>query len=223
MAKLQSAIVMVCLISLHSGLAGCASPGINADQGAPELLTEYTPQVGDVIFQSSPESPLINMIEGASNSHYSHCGIVDRRNGRWVVYEAAKQVAATPLETFTNRGRGGGFAVYRFKQPYQAQIPEVIENTRAYLSRPYDFRYRLDEEHIYCSELIYKAFEQATGEPLGELVRLGDLDWQPFEGLINELEQGPPPLDRLIITPIDLALAVQFEVVYARDFEVTRR
>ncbi|MEM9345060.1 MAG: YiiX/YebB-like N1pC/P60 family cysteine hydrolase [Planctomycetota bacterium] len=222
MAKLQSAIVIILLISLSGSLTGCASPGIDAERGAPGLLAEYTPRVGDVVFQSSQESPLINMIEGASGSHYSHCGIVDRRDGQWVVYEAAKQVTTTPLDRFIDRGRGAGFAVYRFRQPYQTDIPSIIENTRAYLGRPYDFRYRLDEEHIYCSELIYKAFEQTTGESLGERVRLGDLEWEPFEALINELEKGPPPLDRLIITPIDLALAEQFELVYARDFEVAR-
>lgn len=223
MTRFQSIIVVTCLLGVSTGLHGCTSLPGNAEEDGRQPASEYTPRVGDVVFQSSQHTALIDMIEGASGSHYSHCGIVDRLDGRWVVYEAADRVAATPLDAFTDRGRGGGFAVYRLKRPYQADIPGVIENTRAYLGRPYDFRYRFDEEHIYCSELIYKAFEQATGEKLGEPVRLGDLDWEPFKELIVELEGGPPPLDRLIITPIGLALAEQFEVVYARDFEVTRR
>jgi len=31
-----------------------------------------------------------------------------------------------------------------------------------YLGRPYDYRYQLDDESIYCSELIYKSFRDAT-------------------------------------------------------------
>jgi len=142
---------------------------------------------------------------------------------QWVVYEAAQEVKATPIDTFIDRGRGGGFAAYRFRAAYQNDIPAILSKTRGYLGRPYDFRYRLDEEHIYCSELIYKAFEQTTGETMGDLVRLRDLNWQPFEALIVQLDNGPVPLDREIITPIDLALAEQLEVVYAQDFEVTRR
>ena len=225
MIRPKQALVIAFLLVITTGLLGCSeSPGNTGEaETEPEPPAEYTPRVGDVIFQSSEKTALIEMIEGASGSHYSHCGIVDQVDGQWVVYEAADTVTATPLEVFIDRGRGDGFAAYRFKKDYQDDIPTIIEKTRVYLGRPYDFRYRMDDEHIYCSELIYKAFAKSTGQTLGELVRLGDLEWKPYEPLILELESGPPPLDRLIITPIDLALAEQLEVVYSRDFEVTQR
>lgn len=204
-------------------LSACSSETDGASKKQSAADEDYTPQVGDVIFQSSGHTDLVDMIEGASDSHYSHCGIVDQVDGQWVVYEAGRQVKATPLDAFLDRGRGEGYAAYRFKAAYEDDIPTILSKTRAYLGRPYDFRYRLDDEHIYCSELIYKAFEQTTGETMGELMRLGDMNWQPYEALIVQLEGGPVPLDRLIITPIDLALAEQLEVVYARDFEVTQR
>lgn len=211
-------VLIMCFVS------GCSDgSGTDTAEKQADTPSSYTPRVGDVIFQSSERNELIDMIEGSSNSHYSHCGIVDQVEGQWVVYEAASTVKATPMNVFIDRGRNDGFAAYRFSEAYQSDIPAIIEKTRAYLGRPYDFRYRLDEEHIYCSELIYKAFEQTTGEPLGELVRLGDLDWRPYEALILELENGPVPLDRMIITPIHLALAEQFEVVYSRDFDVAAK
>ena len=222
MTHARSIMSSVLILLVISAAAGCSDPEEGTSQKTTGLADTYTPQIGDVIFQSSPHTALIDMIEGTSNSHYSHCGIVDQIDGQWVVYEASSEVKATPLDVFTNRGRNQGFAAYRFAQAYHSDIPKVIEKTRSYLGRPYDFRFRLDEEHLYCSELIYKAFEQTTGEPLGELVRLGDLDWKPFETLILQLEDGPVPHDRMIITPIDLALAEQFEVVYVRDFEVTQ-
>ncbi|MFN3168803.1 MAG: YiiX/YebB-like N1pC/P60 family cysteine hydrolase [Phycisphaeraceae bacterium] len=176
----------------------------------------YEPRVGDVLFQSARPSKLVDMIEGVSESPYSHCGIVDRVDGEWVVYEAITNVSATPLDDFISRGRGGGVAVYRFREPYRDDIPEIIENTRSFLDRPYDFRYRLDDEHIYCSELIYKAFGAVTGEALGELDALGDLNWRPYEADIKELEKGPVPLEREMITPRGLAEAEQLELVWKR-------
>lgn len=213
--------IIFCIMSLLV-LSACSSETDGASKKSPATNEDYAPQVGDVIFQSSGHTDLVDMIEGVSESHYSHCGIVDQHDGQWVVIEAGREVKETPLDKFIDRGRGEGFAAYRFKAAYRDDIPTILEKTRGYLGRPYDFRYRLDEEHIYCSELIYKAFEQTTGEKMGKLIRLGDTAWQPYEALILKLEDGPVPMDRMIITPIDLALAEQLEVVYARDFEVTK-
>lgn len=193
------------------------------DKSHSEAGSAYTPQLGDVVFHSSQHTPLIDMIEGSTDSPYSHCGIVDQVDGQWVVYEAAARVRATPLEDFLGRGRGQAFTVYRLKDEHQPAVPETLAKAKAYLGLPYDFRYRMDDEHIYCSELVYKAFRDATGGELGELVTLDELSWQAFEPLIVELEGGPVPLDRQIITPRDLALAEQLELVYADGMEPARR
>jgi len=219
MTPRQRTVLTATVLLFTLGLVGCSESASSANKTRSEQSADYTPQLGDVIFQSSGHTDLVDMIEGASGSHYSHCGIVAEVDGQWVVYEAAQQVKATPLDAFIQRGRDAGFAAYRFRDAYKNDIPTILSKARAYLGRPY----RLDEEHIYCSELIYKAFEQTTGEALGDLVRLGDLKWRPYEQQIIQLEGGPVPLDRLIITPIDLALADQLEAVYQRDFEVTRR
>ncbi len=175
---------------------------------------EYSPKEGDIVFQSLPRSPLVNAIEGATHSPYSHCGIVAKRNGHWVVYEAYQGVEATPIREFLFRGRGQGFAVYRFKPDYQRDIPATIENVQTFLGRPYDARYRMDNERIYCSELIYKAYRNSTGRPLGELVRFGDLNWKPFQAIVKRYEGGPAPIERRMITPRDLALAPEIELVF---------
>ena len=231
MIRLSPIFTIVSLLVMTTGLLGCSEAPDDWEEAQAETKTNieveppavYGPRVGDVIFQSSETNVLIEMIEGSTGSHYSHCGIVDQVDGQWIVYEAADTVSATPLEAFIDRGRGDGFAAYRLNPAYHEDIPTIIQLTKTYLGRPYDFRYRMDDEHIYCSELISKAFWRSTGETLGKPVRLGDLDWAPYEPLIRELEGGPPPLDREIITPIDLALAEQFEMVHARDFEVTPR
>lgn len=174
----------------------------------------YAPQDGDIVFQSLPSSRLSRAIEGATRSRFSHCGIVAREDGRWVVYEAYRGVGPTPLAEWLSRGQEGGFVVYRLKESHRIHIPAMLSATRSYLGRPYDVRYRWDDEKIYCSELVFKAYEEASGESLGRRVRLGDLKWKPFTATIEHYEGGPPPLEREMITPRDLAKASQLEEVY---------
>lgn len=173
----------------------------------------YAPQEGDILFQSLPHSRLVNAIEGVSQSPYSHCGIVAKENGAWVVVEAYRKVEVTPLREFVFRGRDQRFTAYRLKDANQKHIPETLANAKKFLGRPYDVRYRMDDEAIYCSELIYKAYREASGEELGKLVRLGDLPWKPFESTIQHFEQGPVPLEREMITPRGMAEAEQLELV----------
>lgn len=178
---------------------------------ASQAWREYKPQEGDVLFQSLPRQELVNAIEGCTASPWSHCGIVARVDGRWVVYEAIGEVRVTPIDDFYRRSREGRFAAYRLKPEFQKHVPGVLKKTRGYLGRPYDLRYRMDDEAIYCSELIYKAYRDATGEALGKLVKLGDLKWRPYQQIIERLEGGPVPVDREMITPRDLATAEQLE------------
>lgn len=171
----------------------------------------YTPQEGDVVFQALPHNRLVDAIEGVTDSPYSHCGIVGKDNDKWVVFEALGKVRATPLKEFLFRGRNQGFAVYRLKDPYKKFVPDTIKNTRDLLGLPYDVRYRMDDEYIYCSELVFKAFRKAANQNLGRLVSLRSLNWEPYEETIVHFEGGPTPLDRKMITPKDLAKADQLE------------
>jgi hypothetical protein len=176
-------------------------------------LLSYQPQDGDVVFQSLPLSPMTNMIEGATHSPYSHCGMVVREDGRWYVYEAIGDVRRTPLAAWFWRSRGYCFAAYRLTGEDQMHVPKMIEYCRACLGLPYDMRYELDDEKIYCSELVSKAYRHGSTRLLGDLVKVNDLDWKPYQRQIEQLNGGSVPLDREMITPRDLAKAKELELV----------
>ena len=180
-----------------------------------ETENHYRPEVGDIIFQSLPRNAVVDAIEGATGSPYSHCGIVMRNRTGLHVLEALGTVHETPLKLWVGRGRGQAFDVFRFKPIYRDCIPEFIEAAQKYRGRPYDIRYRMDDEKIYCSELIYKAYRDVTESKLGKLVKLGDLEWGAHEDTIIAIE-GSLPLERLMITPKDLAAAEQLELVFSR-------
>ena len=178
------------------------------------LPSGYSPQEGDVVFQSLPQSPLVDAIEGATKSSFSHCGIVVRDGDDFKVLEAFRTVHETPLVNFINRARDGRLTVFRFKAPWSSRLAEVVAKAKGFEGRPYDSHYAFDDDAIYCSELIFKAFKAATGETLGTVQRLGDLNWPPFEDFIRQEEGGSVPVDREMITPKELSQASQLEIAF---------
>ncbi len=178
-------------------------------------LSQYTPQEGDIVFQSLPHGDLVDAIEGISRSPYSHCGVVVRVGGRWWVIEAIGTVQRAPLFSWVQRGRSSAFAAYRLREAHRAKIPAFIVELHRFLGRLYDCRYEMDDDKIYCSELVYKAWKNATGEEMGKLVKLGEMNWKPYEATIRKYEGGEPPLEREIITPKALTEAPQVYKVYS--------
>ncbi|WP_459867628.1 YiiX/YebB-like N1pC/P60 family cysteine hydrolase [Endothiovibrio diazotrophicus] len=176
---------------------------------------QYRPEAGDVVFQSLPKVDLVEAIEGASNSLYSHCGMIVRKADGWYVREAGPVVRDTPLYRWILQGRAARFSVFRLKADYRKQIPSFLAMSEQYLGLPYDYKYDLDDDFIYCSELVYKAYRDATGQPLGALVQLGSLNWRPYRETIEKYEGGDPPLERWMITPRHLSEATQLTKVFS--------
>lgn len=178
----------------------------------------YEPREGDVVFQSLGDSPVTLLITGATHSPFSHCGMVFQRDGKWMVIEAIGPVREIELGNWIRQGRYHGVAAYRLKEEHRRHIPKFIAAAQAYLGRPYDSRYRFDDETIYCSELVFKAWRDVTGTQLGRVRKVSELNWQPYEPTIRRLEQGGPvPLERELITPKDLAEAEQLEPVFRKS------
>lgn len=207
LAAMRFAVLLFALLAATP----CDAGGTKA---AASKTNYYQPQEGDILFQSLPHVPIVDAIEGCTKSPFSHCGIVHKNaEGIWVVIEAIGPVKETPLPLWTLQGRDMKFWVRRLKNVHRKEIPAFIKAAKTYKGKPYDIRYRMDDEAIYCSELIYKAYRDATGAHLGALVKLGDLDWKPWTALIKEIEGGDVPLEREMITPKALSEAKELEAV----------
>jgi len=180
----------------------------------------YSPREGDIVFQSLPHGDLVDAIEGITHSPYSHCGVVLRNDkGQWVVEEAIFNVHETSLFTWEFRGRGGNFTAYRLDPKYDSLTPKFKETLLTFMGRPYDFDYDMSNDRAaYCSSLAYLAFQKVSGEHMGQLEKLRDLDWKPFESFIKSEQGGALPLDRVMITPASLARAPQLHEVYQSGF-----
>ena len=185
-------------------------------------LGAYQPKEGDLYFQSLPRNAVVNAIEGASESPYSHFGILVRKGDEWFVLEAIGPVMETPLAKWITQARDRHYDVFRLKVEHERNIPAFIKAAKEYMGRPYDIRYRMDDKKIYCSELIFKGYRDATGKSLGKLVKFGDLKWVRHTPVILAIE-GSIPLNRIMITPRHLSEAKQLEKVFSSKEKIRKK
>jgi hypothetical protein len=169
-----------------------------------------------LVFQAlSLEVDLVVAIEGITESHYSHVGVLHRRGGAWTVIEATGGgVIYTPFERWKSVSRDGRWAAFRVQAAHRKHVPTFLANLHPHAGKPYDFKYELGQEKLYCSELVFHAWEKTTGQKMGKLTALGDLNWKPFLATIEKYNGGPMPPDRKIISPIELSKATQLKRVY---------
>jgi hypothetical protein len=164
---------------------------------------------GDLIFQTSRSSQS-KAIQLATNSQYSHCGIVFKEGNSFYVFEAVQPVKRTPLAEWIARGEKGEYVVKRLKNAEQTLTPEVLQKMKeigkGFYGKNYDLAFEWTDEKIYCSELIWKIYQRATGIEIGNLEQLGDFDLSSkvVKQKIKERYGEKIPLDELVISPASL-------------------
>ena len=129
---------------------------------------------GDIIFQTS-DSPQSNAIQEATGSLFSHVGIVKVSKNKKVVIEAVSKVKPTPLEEWIARGRDENYVVYRDNKLTDKEREQVVNAAESYLGRPYNLFFTFHSDAIYCSELVYFAF-QKIGINIGHVQKIRELN-----------------------------------------------
>ena len=136
-------------------------------------------QNGDIIFQTS-KSNQSKAIQLATNSKYSHIGIIYKYDNSFFVYEAAQTVKLTPIVQWINRGVDGHYVIKRLKNSKEILTTETINKMKLYgeifKGKNYDLYFEWSNEKIYCSELVWKIYKENTGIEIGKLEKLSDFD-----------------------------------------------
>ncbi|WP_310238174.1 YiiX family permuted papain-like enzyme [Luteimonas terrae] len=167
---------------------------------------EYDPRAGDVIFHTSRSAQSL-AIQKATNSPYSHMGIVFLLDGAPMVYEAVQPVKFTPLADWTRRGDGGRFVVKRLVDADRllspATLDRMLEEGRAFEGRPYDLRFEWSDAYVYCSELVWKIYNRALGIEIGKLQTVSefDLSHPAVQATIRARWEGQPSPQEPVISP----------------------
>jgi hypothetical protein len=180
--------------------------------------TQQSLKDGDIIFQTS-ESRQCEAVRIATNSKFSHCGIIYEIKGEKYVYEAVQPVKITPLKEWISHGKDSKYLVKRLKNDTAFLTPTVLEKMKTYGSqfknKDYDLYFEWSDEKIYCSELVWKIYKNGAGIELCKLESLKNfkLDNPKVKEILRERYGNTIPLEEKVVAPSQLVDSPLLETV----------
>jgi len=178
----------------------------NAQSEVKALAVNDEIRNGDLIFQTSL-SGQSKAIQLATKSKYSHCGIIYKEGDEFYVYEAVQPVKQTSLDKWIARGKGGKYVIKRLINADQVLTPSTLAKMKVvgagFEGKNYDLTFEWSDDKMYCSELIWKIYQRATGIEIGKLEKLSDFDLtdKAVRQKMKERYGGNIPMDEIVISP----------------------
>ena len=164
---------------------------------------------GDLIFQTS-ESKQCEAVRIATNSKFSHCGIILFVNGGEFVLEAVQPVRITPLEEWIAHGKDHKYLVKRLKNADTILTEDTLDKMKMYgkqfLGKEYDAYFEWTDNRIYCSELVWKIYKNGAGIELSKLKQLKEFNLtdERVQKILKERYGNEVPLEEKVVAPSDL-------------------
>lgn len=190
-------------------LAACENPKSKESEAtSSEVKAQQmdTLMEGDILFQIST-SGQGKAIQLATNSPYSHCGILFRENNEWMVFEGVQPVKKTALNEWIAQGVKQHVVVKRLKNAQAVLTPQVKNHMKAtatkFIGKNYDLTFTWNDDRMYCSELVYKIYERGAGIEVGKLQKLREFDLSNpvVKAKLVERYGTKIPLDEPVISP----------------------
>ena len=205
---LKGSIYKLLVLFISFNLTSCSQENVS---------TEFDFQAGDIVLQSLNSSQC-NAIREATDSYYTHCGIVLRDGDQLTIYEAIGPVKKSRLQNFTGSGINDHFVVLRPALKDLSSAAKMKRYCDKELGKSYDLFFNWDDTEIYCSELVWKAYKTA-GIELCEPRPLKDYDLSsPVVQAVMKQRYGEKiPEDELMVAPSDLFSSTLLEVVYENN------
>ena len=160
-------------------------------------------QDGDLIFQHSSSSQS-TAVQLATNSYYSHCGLIFHMNGEAYVFEAIEPVGVRKLDQWIASGEKSHYAVYRLKdKTLTAKELETMKSfLKAQLDKHYDLGFNWSDTEMYCSELAFKTYK-SIGIELCQPLPLGSfrLEHPTVKRILAQRYGTNIPYDEPMVSP----------------------
>lgn len=161
---------------------------------------------GDIIFQTS-KSDQSKAIQLATNSKYSHMGIIYWQGVNPYVYEATQPVKLTSLSSWIDRGVNHKYVVKRLINAENILTPDNLmkmkEAGERYKNKDYDIYFDWSDDKIYCSELVWKIYKEALNIEIGKLQKLKDFNLNDpiVKKIMMDRYGSKIPLQETVISP----------------------
>lgn len=176
-------------------------------------------QNGDIIFQTS-ESQQCEAVRIATNSKFSHCGILFIEKGKTYVYEAVQPVKITPLEDWITHGRESKYVVKRLKNSEVKLTVKQLDAMKKYgsamLNKNYDIYFDWSDSEIYCSELVWKIYKNGANIELCKTKELREFNLEnPLVQNIMKQRYGTNiPYHEKVVAPSQLHDSEKLETIF---------
>lgn len=121
---------------------------------------------GDLIFvgaQTEELSGAINRVTKLSDeTNFDHVGLIEKTSDSIFVLHAAPMGGSQREEIqhfYTSQTeKNNKIVIYRLKDDYQKTIPNAISKAKTMLGKPYNWLYILNDDELYCSDFVERAF-----------------------------------------------------------------
>jgi hypothetical protein len=173
---------------------------------------------GDIIFQTS-QSAQCEAVRIATNSKFSHCGIIFKIDDEPYVYEAVQPVKLTHLKEWITHGAKSDYLVKRLKNASEVLNPNTIEQMKSYgyqfKNKDYDLYFDWSDDKIYCSELVWKIYKNGANISLCSLERLENFNLKndKVKAILQERYGNNIPLKEQVVAPSQLVNSNQLITV----------
>lgn len=160
---------------------------------------------GDLLFQHI-NSPQSEALELATGSYWTHVGVAFKQKDHWMVLEAVGPVKSTPLKSWLAQGENGRCVAKRWKELNAQDRARLRASADRFMGLPYDFGFLWSDERIYCSELVWKMYEEGLGVRLCEpkAMREHDLQHEVVRNTMLERYGAAAPLNEPMVAPATL-------------------
>ena len=149
-------------------------------------------------------------------------GIIYINDGKYYVYEAIQPVKLTPLDEWIKRGENEHFVIKRLKNSKSILTKEKMQKLKKagekYNGKNYDIYFEWSDDKIYCSELVWKMYKEATGLEIGKLEKLKDFDLTDkiVKSKITERYGNNIPMNKPVISPESMFNSELLNTVYSQ-------
>ena len=126
------------------------------------------------------------------------------RNKKPYVFEAVGPVKYTPLKQWIAHGEKGKYVVRRVEGGLSVkQQQKLAQTAKRYLGKSYDFSFSWSDDRQYCSEVVWKVYQNALGMRVGEQQKLKEFDLSNplVQAKLKERYGKNIPLEETVVSP----------------------
>ena len=131
-----------------------------------EIISLKNIKNGDLIFVGAQTEELSGAISRVTKisekTNFDHVGLIEKTSDSIFVLHAAPMGGSQREEIHhfytCQTEKKNKIVIYRLQKEYQATIPNAITKAKTMLGKPYNWLYILNDDELYCSDFVERAF-----------------------------------------------------------------